>query len=381
MTDPKAEIISYLESVERRTVHAIDLALDRISRSKHVCVFGVGAISYPIIDALRRLTTIHIDFVSDNDPSKWDKVYHGDLRCIPPQELERYRGELAVVITTQHYAEIREQLRGLGIEDVYVVTEYRLLNRSFFKEPGCIASIQRNVARLCDILADERSKEILSVLIENWFDFDVDAPGYRPILTEDQYYPPDIINLHDHEAFVDGGAYDGDTIVDFVRRTAGRFDAAHGFELDAGNFETLRAAVNGLPQPARDKIELYDVGLWDEEREIGYETGGSGSQSSCIDAGSSASRTGRVKPLSSVLGDRPVTFIKMDIEGAEPAALRGAEPILVRQKPKLAICVYHRPQHLWEIPLYIKRVVPEYRIYLRHHTPMEYETVCYAVPG
>jgi hypothetical protein len=70
----------------------------------------------------------------------------------------------------------------------------------------------------------------------------------------------------------------------------------------------------------------------------------------------------------------------MDIEGAEPNALRGAAGIIRAQRPKLAICVYHDFRHLWEIPLYVKSLNPGYKLYLRHHTPLEYETVCYAVP-
>ena len=84
-------------------------------------------------------------------------------------------------------------------------------------------------------------------------------------------------------------------------------------------------------------------------------------------------------PLDDVLKNKKVTFVKMDIEGAEPQALRGAENIIRTQKPRLAICIYHDLKHLWEIPFYIKNLVPEYKIYLRHHTNLEYETVCYAI--
>lgn len=61
-------------------------------------------------------------------------------------------------------------------------------------------------------------------------------------------------------------------------------------------------------------------------------------------------------------------------------ALAGAEGILKKQAPKLAVCVYHRLQDLWDIPLYVKSVVPEYRLYMRHHAECWVsETVCYAV--
>lgn len=72
------------------------------------------------------------------------------------------------------------------------------------------------------------------------------------------------------------------------------------------------------------------------------------------------------------------TFIKMDIEGAEMDALYGAKETIIRNKPKLAICIYHKPEHLFEIPLLIHTWVPEYKLYIRHHSDRECESVVYA---
>lgn len=83
--------------------------------------------------------------------------------------------------------------------------------------------------------------------------------------------------------------------------------------------------------------------------------------------------------MSEHLRDEAVSFIKMDIEGAEMEALKGAAELIRRRRPDLAICTYHSISDLFEIPLYIHSLVPEYRLYLRHHTPVFCETVCYAV--
>ena len=83
-------------------------------------------------------------------------------------------------------------------------------------------------------------------------------------------------------------------------------------------------------------------------------------------------------PVGILYGEK-VTMIKMDIEGYELKALMGAKQIIKEQKPKLAICAYHTFSHLWEIPLLIKSLNPDYKIYLRHHTNLDCETVCYAI--
>lgn len=67
-----------------------------------------------------------------------------------------------------------------------------------------------------------------------------------------------------------------------------------------------------------------------------------------------------------------VNFIKMDIEGEEVNALKGAEKTIRKFKPKLAICVYHKPEHFHEVPLYIKAIVPEYKMWvLNNELPID----------
>lgn len=75
-----------------------------------------------------------------------------------------------------------------------------------------------------------------------------------------------------------------------------------------------------------------------------------------------------------------MTFIKMDIEGAELEALHGCRDTIIKYRPKLAICVYHKPEDIIEIPSYIHEIVPEYKLYLRHHSKDLSETVLYALP-
>lgn len=79
-----------------------------------------------------------------------------------------------------------------------------------------------------------------------------------------------------------------------------------------------------------------------------------------------------------MVGSDNVTFIKMDIEGAEMEALEGAQKTIERCKPKLAISIYHKEDDLWEIPYYILKKYPWYKIYIRHYALTTNETVMYA---
>ncbi|MFI3174418.1 MAG: FkbM family methyltransferase [Bacillota bacterium] len=70
----------------------------------------------------------------------------------------------------------------------------------------------------------------------------------------------------------------------------------------------------------------------------------------------------------------------MDIEGAELVALQGGEQTIKKYKPKLAICIYHKPEDVIELFAYIKNLVPEYKFYIRHYSNTQTETVLYAIP-
>ena len=88
----------------------------------------------------------------------------------------------------------------------------------------------------------------------------------------------------------------------------------------------------------------------------------------------------KVYSLDNVLHPPWPTFIKMDIEGSEPAALWGARRILKEHKPVLAICAYHEAEHLWTLPLLIHALQPEYKLFLRRYAEYAFELIWYAVP-
>jgi hypothetical protein len=83
--------------------------------------------------------------------------------------------------------------------------------------------------------------------------------------------------------------------------------------------------------------------------------------------------------LDEELAGKRITFLKMDIEGSELAALKGAANIISSQKPKLVICLYHRYEDIWQIPAYIWSLYSDYTFYIRHYSNST-ETVLYAVP-
>lgn len=83
--------------------------------------------------------------------------------------------------------------------------------------------------------------------------------------------------------------------------------------------------------------------------------------------------------LDEMVYDREPTYIKMDIEGAEQEALKGCRRIIQDFRPKLAVCIYHKPDDLFEIPVMIKEMNPAYKLYVRQYANAWFDTVLYAV--
>jgi hypothetical protein len=102
---------------------------------------------------------------------------------------------------------------------------------------------------------------------------------------------------------------------------------------------------------------------------------GQGSASSVVEHGDVHVK---LVALDEVLPTFRPTYIKLDIEGSELSALRGAAGMIQRHQPSMAVCIYHCPADLWEIPLYLHELLPSHRICLRYHTYQAFELVAYA---
>lgn len=185
-----------------------------------------------------------------------------------------------------------------------------------------------------------------------------------------QYFPPEI-HLDDTEIFVDCGAYDGDTIESFRQATRDRFGRLVAFEPDPVNLELLRKAA---ATDNRIEIQPYAVGARREK--LRFTVAGTGShvsqQGDCeVD----------VITLDEALQDIAPTYIKFDIEGSELDALDGGKKVIGEARPKLAVCVYHVPDHLWRIPLRLHELVPDSTLTLRTYNADGFECVCYCIPN
>ncbi len=237
---------------------------------------------------------------------------------------------------------------------------------SFFKDNSY------RVDAIIKLLTDERSKEIYKGMISFRSTMKYDC---HPGKTLPQYFPDDIVKLNDDEVFLDLGGYDGETSVDFASRTD-TYKRIVIFEPDEKCLKMI-AANKGLAK--LQDVTIIKKGAWNMETELYFQASGDAASSVTDKEGK-----GIVKIKTVVLDNEEIcqdaTFIKMDIEGAEMNALKGAEGIIIRNRPKLAICIYHSNEDMIRIIEYVLSLVSDYKVYVRQHSNGKTETVAYFIP-
>lgn len=189
-----------------------------------------------------------------------------------------------------------------------------------------------------------------------------------------QYFDKEIITPVDNEVFIDGGCFDCTTDLAFREWCNGKYESIYAFEPDNVNFNNCKEISK---ENQIENIEIINAGLWSENTTLSFIADhGRGAR-----IGEDYENTINIKTrtIDSVVKGERVTFIKMDIEGAELEALKGAENTIKKWHPRLAICIYHKPEDIFDIPAYILSLHEDYKLYIRHYQLTECETVLYCV--
>lgn len=208
-------------------------------------------------------------------------------------------------------------------------------------------------------LGDTLSKNTLSAILKNWLVFDCSdiVSVTRPA---PDYFDTSLIPSVEGEVLVDLGAYTGDTIQDFVNTYGNSYKKIYAYEI----------TKEILPLLEENTKYFHDVTIVNK-------AAGSQAGTLYVQAGSDASANtlsddetnGYSVEVTAIDDDipEPVTFIKMDIEGAEAEALLGCKRQIQENHPKLAVCLYHGYDDLWKLPRMIEEMDPTYQFYLRHY--------------
>jgi FkbM family methyltransferase len=352
-------------------------------RPERIILFGAGQFGSWTLARLRKAGVEPLCF-SDNNPARW-KTYVDGLEVLPPvQALTSYSDNATVVVTVFNGSSARKQLRQMGFKYVLsAVTLFWKFPDQFMPDfgidsPELIADNEKPIRQCFELLADEHSRREFCdqlrwrYMLEPEFLVRQEDP-------EELYFPENLIKPISDEVFVDCGAYDGDCLRSLLHRNR-TFKNFYALEPDRDNRHRLGTFLSEQPSALRDRVTVWPYAV--SNRNGTATLTGSGdvaSRMTPVDITENGQSV-ECRRLDSLEWSATPTYIKMDIEGEEPNALEGGTGLLTDAAPVLAICLYHRSGHLWEIPIRIHAIQPRYSLFLRRYAEDCWEQVCYAVP-
>lgn len=229
---------------------------------------------------------------------------------------------------------------------------------------------KEKISEVCSLLADEQSKRVFENIIN--FKLSGRLSYLTDSFTEKSEVFGNILCFDKSESFLDLGAYRGDTIEEFLSCTNGAYSHITALEPDKKTFLKLREYAGNMKD-----TQLFNMGIWCEDADLNFE--------GSLGRGSSIKRDGTqylpVTKIDTLYKKRKVTYIKLDVEGAEEQALLGGKEVIRRDAPKINMALYHRGEDIFKLPLLLNDIQPHYRIYIRQHPHIPaWDLNLYAVP-
>lgn len=285
-------------------------------------------------------------------------------------EIEEQINDFVIVLAfAAGYKSLTDRIYKIAEKHTVIAPEVPVFGNGLFTWGYCLEHSEE-IEEVYGLLADDLSRRVFSECIN----FKISGkPELLPgITTERSEIFQNIIRLSDEEVYMDLGAYDGDTVTEFINLSGGKYKKIYAVEPSSKNYKKLKQNVSTINN---NKIISLNCAVWKEDTIIQFAEK-AGRQASISDTG----KEKKARSIDSILEGSECTYIKMDVEGAEREAIKGMENTVKKYAPKLAVSLYHKTPDIFELPLMIHRLDPSYRLYMRHQLYIPaWETNLYAV--
>lgn len=354
---------------------------EKMLQDRELIIYGKSKESTIICDKYR------VKYIVDRDDELCDATV-GNVKIYSPDKLYSEEPDKVIVLICTADKYIREVTNTILGIDNFIIFYWNVLNNEFLNEISNelydgYARIQNIVQRLYD----DRSRKILrEVVIRRMAGI---KSGYDDLKIENelQYlFPPALFSKNDG-AVLDCGGYIGDTIDRFINKLGNNLNKIYCFEALPQNISELEKKKNEISKKWNGRVVIVPFALADKRKRISFcetEKRGGGFSPDFR----STTKFKYAVPISTfeveavriddIIEKETVRYIKMDIEGAEYEALTGAKNTIIRERPALAISIYHNACDYYRIAELILSYVPEYKLAVRHHKARYVDSVLYA---
>jgi len=342
-----------------------------IANQLPIVIWGFGGMISFICDNLKKYG-IRVDYIIENNTERCGLYFEG-IPIISFTELKAKYSDCNIligVVTKRFVNEITNQIKTDGqYKNVFFFELfYPFGNYTIDK----IKKDLKSINAVIEFLADEKSKIVYKQKIRYLATKELGSLDFVRDNERNQYYDEELIDLTEKDGlFIDRGAYHGENTDALFHRFSVSNIKSICIDADENNIAFLKNKYKN-----RKNVDVRLAALHEKNGTITFSNSG--------DRGGKVSEhnEGNIVPTIGIddeYRNQKIAFIKLDIEGSEKECLTGAKQCILRDKPILAICIYHTVEDHWEIPYLIKKLRPDYKIYIRHYHYMGIETVVYAI--
>ncbi len=335
----------------------------RLSETKKpIIMYGMGDGAEKILHVMEKYDIEPTDYMASDDFVRGHSFKGHRVKKLSEIE-ELYNDFIVVLCFGTSIPEVMENIDRIREKYEVVAPDVPVIGDGLF-DGDYISDHEFEIMKLKMMLADDESRECLDMLMKYSITGDI---GVLRSCESPKDEMLGMLNISEHETYVDLGAYDGDTIEEFLKLTNKRFQRIYALEPDRRSFTRLRrrlyyisgnllVAKNAAAWSSNTKLMFYNKAGRSSSftDNISEQTKGRGYETEAVS-------------VDSLLNGSPATLIKYDVEGSEREALLGSEQTIKMYKPRLIVSLYHRVGDLIELPLLIHELNPDYKLYMRHH--------------
>ncbi len=328
---------------------------ERLARTcKTIMLYGMGLGADKILNELDA-RGVRVAGVFASDAFVRGHSFHG-MRVRRLCEIEREYGDFLIAVAfATRLPEPMEQIRALSRRYELVAPHVPVAGEELV-DFAFLARHEREIMAAYGLLADEQSRRVFAAVLNGRLGGGIDGILAAATPKEEAYR---LIRPSRGDSYLDLGAYDGDTLREVMEQAGGELRRAVAVEPAPKNYCKLKTFTDTL---SGDVAALH-AGVWKADGEMAF--------SPRAGRNSALSRRGEiripVRSIDSIAHGERFTLIKLDVEGAEGAALEGGREQLARYAPRLIVSAYHRSADTFSLVNLIHAINPAYRIWLRQH--------------
>ncbi|MBP3857027.1 MAG: FkbM family methyltransferase [Ruminiclostridium sp.] len=351
-----------INSVPESRNPAVDVWTALSETKKPIIMYGMGDGAEKILNIMDRYGIKPADFMASDEFVRGHS-FRG-FRVKKLSEIEELYGDFIVVICFgSALPEVLDRIDMIRRKYETYAPDVPVVGDGLF-DSDYISDHEFELMQLKSLLADDPSRNCLDLIMKYRITGDIGILRSCETSKQEAF---ELLNIGTDETYVDLGAYNGDTVEEFLKYTGKKFKKIYALEPDRRSFSKLRRRLYYISAAL---LTAKNAAAWNTDTTLTFYN--KAGRSSSLSAGNSGQTRGRgieteAITVDTLLDGKPATLIKYDVEGSEREALLGSEQTIRKYKPRLIVSLYHRTGDLVELPLLINEINPEYRFYLRHH--------------